>query len=139
VIELVPLYEAVLNLAPTIDGGMTPSGQRLVVEATEARLTGRLSGSLAGSSSADWVTIVPDGFGLLDVRLAIETDDGALVFATYSGRIRIVPELGFVAYVAPTFTTGDPRYAWINEIQAVGKGIISEDLTTLTEDIYEVR
>ncbi|MFZ0665386.1 MAG: DUF3237 domain-containing protein [Acidimicrobiales bacterium] len=137
-IELVPLYEATLTLAPPIDAGMTPTGQLLVVEATGARLRGRLSGSLAGSSSADWVTITPGGFGLLDVRFAIRTDDDALVFATYSGRIHLVPGSGFVAYVAPTFTTGDPRYAWINEIQAVGKGVLSEDLMTLTEDVYEI-
>ena len=26
------------------------------------------------------------------------------------------------AYVAPAFETGDPRYAWLNAVQAAGKG-----------------
>ena len=31
-------------------------------------------------------------------------------------------QAGMFAYVAPVFETGDPRYAWLNAVQAVGKG-----------------
>ena len=41
--------------------------------------------------------------------------------------------------IAPVFETGDPRYSWLNEVQAVGKGILSADLTTLDYEICEVR
>jgi hypothetical protein len=41
-------------------------------------------------------------------------------------------------YVAPRFETGDKRYAWLNRIQAVGKGTINEDLS-VDYEWYEVR
>ena len=42
------------------------------------------------------------------------------------------------AYVAPRFETGDARYAWLNRIQAVGKGTLNEDLS-VDYEWYEVR
>ena len=39
---------------------------------------------------------------------------------------------------APTFETGDERYAWLNRVQAVGKGIIRPD-RTIDYEFYEVR
>jgi hypothetical protein len=41
-------------------------------------------------------------------------------------------------YSAPRFETGDPRYAWLNTIQAVMKGRV--DLPRqITYRMYEVR
>jgi hypothetical protein len=42
------------------------------------------------------------------------------------------------AYVAPVFETGDERYAWLNRIQAIGRGILYEDIS-LHYEWYEVR
>ena len=39
----------------------------------------------------------------------------------------------------PVFETGDPRYSWINEVQAVGKGVLSADKTRLDYEICELR
>jgi hypothetical protein len=139
VIELLPLCEMTLKLAPPIDIGPTPHGHRMIAEAIEARVTGRINGSLAGTSSADWITSTAAGHFVLDVRLAIKTDDGALIMVTYGGRMRHVEGTGLVCYVAPLFETGDSRYAWLNEIQAVGKGLLSDDLATLAYEDYEVR
>jgi hypothetical protein len=41
-------------------------------------------------------------------------------------------------YVAPRFETCDERYLWLNRIQAVGKGIVHEDLS-LDYEWFEVR
>src|ERR1035437_5687076 len=43
---------------------------------------------------ADWLTIRPDGVGIIDVRATIETHDGALIYVTYSG----VVDLGEKGY-----------------------------------------
>jgi Protein of unknown function (DUF3237) len=40
-------------------------------------------------------------------------------------------------YSAPLFSTGDPRYAWLNKIQVVAKGTL--DGQTLTYEMAEVR
>lgn len=40
--------------------------------------------------------------------------------------------------VAPRFETADERDAWLNRIQAVGKGTVHEDLS-LDDEWYELR
>jgi Protein of unknown function (DUF3237) len=45
--------------------------------------------------------------------------------------------LPLTLYVAPRFETGDERYMWLNRIQAIGKGIVNEDLS-LDYEWYEV-
>jgi hypothetical protein len=57
----------------------------------------------------------------------------------YSGRVRLVPGKASIALIAPVFETGDPRCSWINEVQAVGKGLLSADKTRLDYEIYELR
>lgn len=111
----------------------------MVAEITSATVSGRLSGSVAGGGSADWFTMTAGGLILPDVRLAIQTDDRAVVLIRYSGRLRFVPSQESVAFIAPVFETGDPRYQWLNDIQAVGKGALSADLSQIDYEIYELR
>lgn len=80
----------------------------MIAEIASANLSGRPSGSLAGGSSADWLTMVRGGLGLPDVRIAIRTGDGAVVLMRYAGRIRFVPAQASIAMIAPVFETGDP-------------------------------
>jgi Protein of unknown function (DUF3237) len=57
----------------------------MVAEITSATVSGRLSGSMAGGGSADWFTMTVGGLILPDVRLAIQTDNRAVVLMHYSG------------------------------------------------------
>ena len=72
------------------------------------------------------------------MRVLVETDDGALVFIQYLGRVD-TDDAGAPVYSTPRFETGDERYLWLNKIQAVGKGTLSENGTTLTYELCEVR
>ena len=86
----------------------------------DARFEGeRLSGRAKGTANADWLTIGHDGTAALDVRALLETDDGALVFIQYTGRLHLAEQ---TTYATPLFETGDDRYTWLNQVQAVGKG-----------------
>jgi hypothetical protein len=138
-IELNPLCTMNVTLTQALDAGNAPTGQRIIAEVASASLSGRLSGSLATSNGADWLTLTPGGLGLVDVRIAIKTVDGAVVLMSYSGRLRFVPGQASVVMIAPVFETGDPRYSWLNEIQAVGKGFLSADLTTIDYEICELQ
>jgi hypothetical protein len=140
-IELVPLCTLRLQLKPPIEVGGGPAGTRLIVEVASAQVKGdRLRGEMLGAAAADWVIVGPEGTGTVDVRATLQTDDGAIIFVKYNGRLDVSQGLQFpmTAYVAPLFETGDERYAWLNRIQAVGKGIIYEDLS-LDYEWYEVR
>jgi hypothetical protein len=72
--------------------------------------------------------------------VTVRTDDGATIFVQYQGRVDLSQGFQFPlnAYVAPRFETGDERYAWLNRIQAVGKGTINEDLS-VDYEWYEIR
>ena len=116
----------------------TPSGTRVIVEIASVDFRGeRLRAKLKGAAAADWAVVSPAGVGLMDVRLTLETDDGALIYVTYNGRVDVSQGLeGATAYTAPRFETGDERYAWLNKIQAVAKGVISEGV--LRYELYEL-
>ncbi len=137
-IELVPLCTFVVELAEPLIIPNTPAGTRVIVEVKEGRVDGdRLRGRLKGNAAADWLTIGPDNTGTIDVRATVETDDGAAVFLYYQGRRDFSPGLDAPIYAAPKFETGDERYAWLNKIQAVSKGVV--DGTSLTYEVYEVQ
>jgi hypothetical protein len=104
--------------------------------------------------SGDWLRVMPGGARKLDVRLSVRTDDGAIVYISYTGRARAPADaierleagetLGpdrFYFVIAPTFETAAPAYAWLNDIVAVGK-IVSINRSTdrhVTYDIFAVR
>lgn len=137
--ELIPLCSIDILLAEEhIIVGEGPSGLRVIAEVQSLTVTGeRLSGSIKGTAAADWLTIVGT-VGTVDVRATIETDDGALVYLTYGGRMDLSKgQGGAPVYSAPRFETGDERYAWLNLVQAVGKGEI--DGHHLVYEVAEVR
>lgn len=131
-LELVPLCVATVSLAEPIS--VSPS--LMIGEVTGMEVVGdRISASLKGKAAADWLQVSPNGFGTLDVKVTLETHDGALIHATYSGRLQF--DTGTV-YAAPLFHTGDDRYSWLNRIQAVSKGTFTAP-STLVYDMYELR
>jgi hypothetical protein len=137
-IELIPLCTATVTLAEPITLAGTPVGTRMILEVLDARTEGeRFTSRIKGSANADWLLVGADGTGSLDVRATVETDDGALVFIQYTGRTDLSGGPGAPVFVTPRFETGDVRYAWLNRIQAVGKGNLEG--SRLTYDWYELR
>src|SRR5438477_6649257 len=136
-LELIPLCSVDVTLTTPIVIGEGPSGLRLVYEVERMKISGdRLRGTSKGQATADWVTVV-GSVGTIDVRGTFETDDGALIYGQYRGRTDVSSGAGAPIYVAPLFESGDRRYAWLNAIQAVGKGVV--DGTELHYEWFEVR
>jgi hypothetical protein len=134
-LELVPLCTATVTLAEPITVSPTFAIGEVVGMEVEGE---RLRAHLKGRAAADWLTISPEGFGTLDVKVTLETDDGAVVHASYTGRF---PFDTLTVYATPLFHTGDERYAWLNRIQAVAKGSFPKapDMATLVYEMYELR
>ena len=137
-LELLGLVEA--RLAPAHALLEAPFGGRLIVDVTDARIEGpRLRASLVGCAAADWVTVSPDGkVGALDVRATLKTDDGALIYSEYRGRVRFGADGLHQVYTSPRYETGDPRYAWLNGLQCVGKGVSNARERWLRYRLYAV-
>ncbi len=137
-IELHPLGKIEAQLGEPVPVGRGPLGSRVVIDVTSVTLTGdRINAELATNDAADWATFSEDGtVAALDVRLTLKTDDGALIYVEYTGRMNV--ETGLIA-VAPTFQTGSERYAWLNSIQAVSAGQVDPESGIFFYTMYEAR
>jgi hypothetical protein len=131
-LELVPLCTTTVTLAEAIN---VSSGLG-IAEVTAALAEGeRFRADPKGNAAADWLQVSSEGYGTLDVRITLEADDGAIVYAAYGGRLQFDT---MTVYAAPLFTTGDECYAWLNRIQAVSKETFQPD-GTLVHEIHELR
>lgn len=139
-LELKLLCTATVEVEAPLSLGNTPSGIRSVGGFRSATISGEgINATLAGPAAADWITI-NGRVGQIDVRMTVKTDDGALIQINYAGKLLLANPGGPVAIVAPTFATGDERYAWLNDIQAFGRGVLSpgsDGGSILTYEIYQ--
>ena len=129
-----------VKLGPTHALLKAPYGARLNVDVLDARIEGeRFSASLLGTAAADWVTAASDmRTGALDVRATLKTDDGAIVYTEYRGRVRFGPDGLNEVFTSPRFETGDPRYLWLNGVQCIGKGVSNQQQRWLRYRLYAV-
>ena len=73
---------------------------------------------------ADWMT-VESGHSGLDVRITLQTDDGAYIYLSYVG-VMHPTESGLYWKVTPNFQTSSEKYDWLNHIVAVGEGYLED-------------
>ena len=86
-LELEFTFEAAV--APSLMLGNGPYGTRAIGSITGGWVKGdRISGTLVGAGG-DWALIGPDGYGRIDVRAQIQTDDGAFLYLTYCGLLEV--------------------------------------------------
>jgi hypothetical protein len=84
-IQLVHEFTCHISCGSPFDAGAGPFGSRQYYEITGGTVAGlRLTGKLVGSGS-DWMLTGPDGYMRMDVRVQIETGDGAVICAHYFG------------------------------------------------------
>ena len=117
-----PLMTLRLSTAPTQYLGAGPHGTRVTFPIAGGTFEGdRLRGKVLPGGD-DWTTKRPDGVVELDLRITLETDDGALIYMTFEG-IRDDGAPGAPYFrTAPRFETGNPRYAFLNRLLAVSSG-----------------
>jgi hypothetical protein len=132
----IPVEHLLTITAATETAGLIangPQGTRVIVGVTGGSFEGpRLKGTVKGPGG-DWVTLRTDGSGRLDVRLLLETDDGALILMQYHG---VFTDGATRIRSAPLFETGDERYAWLNNVQAIGLGSVGDG--DVKYDVYQV-
>jgi hypothetical protein len=132
--ELRPLFAMKLQTSmASMMGGVPGGGTRAIVAAASGSFEGdRLRGTVEGPGG-DWVVVRPDGTMRLDVRVLLRTADGADILMTYLG---VGTPNGL--RTAPLFETGDERYAWLNDVQAVAVGEVAPDLSSVSYEVFEV-
>lgn len=142
-----------MTLKLTVNGmqaiGATPNGNRRVGLVAGGTFEGpKLKGTVL-PGGADWIIARPDASTTLDVRIVLETDDGALIGMTYRGMRHgpedVMAKVNSGEFVDPSlyyfrtavsFETAAPRYDWLNRIIAIGTG--SRPPEGPVYDIFEV-
>ena len=125
-----------------------------VIEVTSGQVNGPKIKGRVVAPSGDWLRVLPSGVAELDVRILIETDDGALIYGSYKGVLKASPESNerlnkgellktdeLYLMGAPKFETKAPNYAWLNEIQTVSKMVEFQRVGDphFTYDVFAVR
>jgi uncharacterized protein DUF3237 len=131
-----PLFKITMALHPFQELGTTPLGVRRIVPVAGGTFEGeRVRGTVLAQAGGDWLLMRADSVYQLDVRITLQTDDGALILMTYRGirhasedvsaRLangeRVDPGEYYLRTV-PAFETSAPQYRWLNNVVAVGVG-----------------
>ena len=115
--------------------GAVPHGARVTAPITGGEFEGpRLLGRVL-PGGGDWTLLRSDSVLELDLRVTLQTDDGALIhvasFGLRHGPPDVLAALGrgepvdpasYYFRTTPRFETGDPRYAFLNRLLAVSTG-----------------
>jgi hypothetical protein len=128
-------YDALLKPGVTVGAG--PLGVRSYHEIIGGVVQGkRLNGQVL-TGGGDWLLMGQDGWGQVDVRAQILTDDGVAIYSYYKGLLEFSAKVAEAAAkgggtdfpdqyfrTTPRFEAGDPRYAWLNQNLFVAEGRI---------------
>ena len=145
-----PLFRIALNVASILDIGNAPLGGRKIAAVQGGTFEGeRLRGHVHPAPGGDWLLMRHDGVLTLDVRLTLETDDGALIYMRYNGmrhgpdevmdkvnRGEAVDPGSYYFRVAPQFETAAPQYDWLNRMLCIGVG--ERTATGPVYTVYEI-
>jgi hypothetical protein len=129
------LFTLTGRVSPTVDIGVSPMGHRRIIPVEGGEFEGpKLRGRVL-KGGADWMLVDSEGVAHVDVRMALQTDDGEEISMQYSGRRHGPPavmgrlERGeavdpgeYYFRIVPFFETSSKRYAWLNRIVTVGIG-----------------
>jgi hypothetical protein len=146
--------EFLMTLQAALDPPQIADANQLIFNVSSGWVEGpRIKGKIL-PPSGDWGRTLPSGVFRVDVRVTIQTDDGATIFISYNGA-RLCPKetqekflkgdvlKGDECYflTAPTFQTKSEKYAWLNAIQAIGKMVEQKrgDGSFVKFDIFAVK
>jgi hypothetical protein len=115
--------------------GAVPHGTRVIAPITGGTFEGpRLRGKVL-PGGGDWLLTRPDGVLELDLRITLETDDGALIYMMSSGLRHGPPEVlaamargesvdpsKYYFRTAIRFEASAPQYAFLNRLIAISSG-----------------
>ena len=128
------LAEVVAYVTAPIPVGPSSWGTRLIFPVVGGGTVkgSKLNGTVQ-SFGADWGVIRADDCFDLDVRVVVETDDGAFIHTHYRGVVDMTKEQadqfrggdlpsGLSLYTTPRFETSHEKYQWLTRVQVVGRG-----------------
>jgi hypothetical protein len=144
-----PIFTIEAELAPILNLGRTPAGERRIIDIRGGTVHGRKFNGRVLPGGADWQVIRADGAADISARYTLESDSGARVLVNSDGLRHgppeVIAQLARGEAVDPAhyyfrtvmrFETGDKDLDWLNRILAIARGARLAQAVRL--DVYEV-
>ena len=124
-----------MTIAPAMDVGLTPSGERRIIPITGGSFEGPGLRGRVIPGGADWQIIRPDATAELDARYTLETESGGLIYVVNRALRHGPPEVlkalregvavdksAYYFRTAPVFETAVPELDWMTRSIFIGDG-----------------
>jgi hypothetical protein len=144
-----PIFTIHAGLAPIMNLGMTPYGERRIIAITGGTVSGRKLNGRVLPGGADWQIIRSDGAADIQARYTIESEDGSHILVTSDGlrhgppavmarlaRGESVDPAEYYFRTVMRFETSGASAAWLNRILAVARG--RREALSVRLDVFEV-
>ena len=131
------LFDLEIDLNPPQVVGPVLKGTRLIFPFKDGFVkSDKINGKIL-ECSGDWGLVLDSTTFKVDVRATVETDDGALIYMTYSGYDHTnaknfamisagkgsdLSRSDYYFRTSVSFETSSLKYAWLNHIVAIGVG-----------------
>jgi len=144
-----PIFTIEAELAPLMNLGRTPVGERRIIGIVGGTVRGpKLTGRVL-PGGADWQVVRADGTADISARYTLESDSGVRILVSSDGLRHGPPEVlaalmrgekvdpsAYYFRTAMRFETSDAGFGWMNRILAIAYG---ERLASAVKlDVYEV-
>ncbi len=129
------VMEARVTIAPAMDVGKTPRGERRIIPITGGTFEGPGLRGRVIPGGADWQIVRPDGVAELEARYTLELESGGLIYVVNRGIRHGSPEAlralregipvdksQYYFRTAPVFETSVPELAWMMKSIFIGDG-----------------
>ena len=144
------LFEMTVNLDPPQLVGNTPSGGRRILYVKGGTFSGpKVKGEVL-PGGGDWILVRSDGVFVLDGRLTLRTDDGQLIYLSFSGLFDAPPEVlqrmqkgeavdpsEYYFRTTPVFEAAGEKTKWLNRVLGVAVG--RRTATSVLYSVYVIR
>jgi hypothetical protein len=134
--------------------GLVPDGFRINIYVTGGDVMAPDGTTKIGKVKpvgGDWLIVRPDNKGKLDVRATVQTNDGSLLYVTYSGFVDLgegayenlvtkgkLPAKGSIR-TAPQVCTSSESFGWVNGCQFLSVGEAHFDKGYVKYETYVMR
>jgi hypothetical protein len=140
-----------ITLRPEVIGPLA-EGIRVNYHITGGEVDGPKLRGKVRPGGADFVTMRRDGVAVLDIRLTIETHDGAVIYVVGSGlaytsedayekamKKDLPPTITIPLRAAMFYATVHPNYLWVNRLQFMEIGEMVRARSEVRFDLYALK
>jgi len=114
------VYEAIVDLSPTVPLGMSPLGERRMVPITGGTFEGPGLRGTVVAGGADRQLVRRDGSVALDAVYELQTDDGVVISVRNRVLSRRPKDAPAYVFSHIELTAPEGRYGWLNDFVYVG-------------------